>query len=167
MMDVLDAVAVAHAAGVIHRDLKPTNILVDGAGRARVMDFGIAARIRDHSQTDPAVPHAGTVGYLSPEAANGASPAASMDIFSAGVVLAELLLGRPLIEERDPHRAVYRVAHEQRPPTASPGIDDRLRAIVAPKPDQRFSSAQAFSRAGAMSARGHRGPVRGGVSAVP
>ncbi len=152
MMDVLDAVAVAHAAGVIHRDLKPSNILVDGAGRARVMDFGIAARIRDNSQTDPAVPHAGTVGYLSPEAANGASPAASMDIFSAGVVLAELLLGRPLIEERDPHRAVYRVAHEQLvlPDDASPDIDDRLRAIVARalarEPDQRFSSAQAFQQ---------------------
>src|SRR3990167_3499862 len=89
MMDVLDAIAVAHAAGVIHRDLKPSNVLVDAAGRARVMDFGIAARIQDRNRADPVPSNGGTVGYLSPEAANGAAPAPSMDIFSAGVVLAD------------------------------------------------------------------------------
>ncbi len=52
MMDVLDAVSVAHAADVVHRDLKPSNVLVDAAGRARVMDFGIAARIPDRNSTD-------------------------------------------------------------------------------------------------------------------
>lgn len=150
MMDVLDAVAVAHAAGVIHRDLKPSNVLVDSAGHARVMDFGIAARIQDRTQADPVAPNGGTVGYLSPEAANGAPPSASMDIFSAGVVLAELLMGRPLINERDPYRAVYRVVHEQLtlPDDVNPDVDDRLRAIVARalarEPDQRFPSARAF-----------------------
>jgi len=150
MMDVLDAVAVAHAAGVVHRDLKPSNVLVDSAGRARVMDFGIAARIADRNSTDPVVPNGGTVGYLSPEAANGAAPAPSMDIFSAGVVLAELLMGRPLIGERDPYRAVYRVVHEQLtlPADVNPDVDDRLRAIVARAlardPNQRFPSARAF-----------------------
>ncbi len=150
MMDVLDAIAVAHAAGVIHRDLKPSNVLVDAAGRARVMDFGIAARIQDRNRADPVPPNGGTVGYLSPEAANGAAPAPSMDIFSAGVVLAELLMGRPLIEERDPYRAVYRVVHEQlaMPADVNPDVDDGLRAIVtralARDPGLRFPTVRAF-----------------------
>ncbi|MEI8158996.1 MAG: serine/threonine-protein kinase, partial [Burkholderiales bacterium] len=108
MMDVLDAIAVAHGAGVIHRDLKPSNVLIDAAGRARVMDFGIAARVREANSTEPVVPSGGTPGYLSPEAANGAAPAASMDVFSAGVVLAEMLMGKPLVDESDPYRAIYR-----------------------------------------------------------
>jgi serine/threonine protein kinase len=150
MMDVLDAVAVAHAAGVVHRDLKPSNVLVDAAGRARVMDFGIAARIKDRNDSDPVAASGGTVGYLSPEAANGAAPAASMDIFSAGVVLAELIMGKRLIEERDPYRAIYRVVHEQLmlPANLNAEVDDRLRAIVmralARDPKQRFASARAF-----------------------
>jgi len=150
MMDVLDAVAVAHAADVVHRDLKPSNVLVDAAGRARVMDFGIAARIPDRHSTDPAVPSGGTVGYLSPEAANGAAPAASMDIFSAGVVLAELLMGKPLIDEPDPYRAVYRVVHEQLklPADVNPDVDEKLRAIVMRAlmldPKQRFLTARDF-----------------------
>ena len=147
MRDVLDAVATAHAAGVVHRDLKPSNILIDTAGRARVMDFGIAARIRESGSSEPA---AGTAGYLSPEAAQGAEPAASMDIFAAGVVLAELLMGRRLIEEADPYRAIYRVLHEQMvlPEDMGSGVDDRLRSIVnrAMLHDarQRYVSARVF-----------------------
>jgi serine/threonine protein kinase len=150
MMDVLDAVAVAHAAGVIHRDLKPSNVLIDAAGHARVTDFGIAARIRDSTGTQPVVPSGGTPGYLSPEAANGAAPAASMDVFSAGVVLAEMLMGRSLVDEADPYRAIYRVAHEQLvlPADLNPEVDDRLRAIVlralARDPKQRFLTARAL-----------------------
>ena len=151
MLDVLDAVAAAHAAGVVHRDLKPSNIVIDSAGRARVMDFGIAARIRDASKSDPAVAAGGTLGYLSPEAAGGAVPSASMDIFSAGVVLAELIMGKPLLKESDPYRALYRVMHEQLALPADLGsdVDDRLRAIVsralAIDPKQRFESAQSFA----------------------
>ncbi len=150
MMDVLDAVAVAHAVDVVHRDLKPSNVLVDAAGRARVTDFGIAARIPDRNSTDPVVPGGGTVGYLSPEAANGEAPAASMDIFSAGVVLAELLMGKPLIDEPDPYRAIYRVAHEQMklPADVNPDVDETLRAIVMRAlmldPKQRFLTARDF-----------------------
>lgn len=150
MMDVLDAVVVAHAAGVVHRDLKPSNIVVDAAGHARVMDFGIAARIKDSLSSDPATPSGGTVGYMSPEAANGETPSASMDIFSAGVVLAEMLMGKPLIEEPDPYRAIYRVVHDQLmlPANLSADVDDRLRAIVmralARDPKQRFANARAF-----------------------
>ncbi|MEI6802602.1 MAG: HDOD domain-containing protein [Burkholderiales bacterium] len=150
MVDVLDAVAVAHAAGVVHRDLKPSNILVDASGCARVMDFGIAARIQDLARTDPTASTVGTIGYIAPEAANGQAPTVSMDIFSAGLVLCELLCGHALITERDPHRALYRVMHEQLvlPANLAEDVDDRLRSIVnraiARDPSQRFASARAF-----------------------
>ena len=148
--DVLDAVAVAHAVNVVHRDLKPSNVLVDATGRARVLDFGIAARIPERNSNVPVVASGGTVGYLSPEAANGEAPSASMDIFSAGMVLAELLTGKPLINEPDPYRAIYRVVHEELllPKEMGADVDDRLRAIVlralARDPRQRFPSAMAF-----------------------
>ena len=152
MMDVLDAVAVAHQAGVIHRDLKPSNILIDTAGRARVLDFGIAARITGGKPGLDGSPGSGTVGYLSPEAANGEPSSTAMDIFSCAMVLAELLTGKPLIAEADPYRAIYRTVHEQQALPANLGteIDDRLRAIVsrglALDGKQRFDNARLFAQ---------------------
>lgn len=150
MLDVLDAVGVAHAAGVVHRDLKPSNILIDTAGRARIMDFGIAARIRQAGPASGDAGSAGTIGYLSPEVAQGATPAPAMDIFSAGLVLAEMLMGRQLLQESDPYRALYRVTHEQLtlPQVMPAGVDDQLRTIVhralALDSTQRFAHAAEF-----------------------
>lgn len=150
MLDVLDAVGVAHAAGVVHRDLKPSNILIDTAGRARIMDFGIAARIRQAGHAGEDASHAGTIGYLSPEVAHGVAPAPAMDIFSAGLVLAEMLMGRQLLQESDPYRALYRVTHEQLtlPQVMPAGVDDQLRAVVhralALDSTQRFARASDF-----------------------
>ena len=149
MMDVLDAVAVAHVEGVIHRDIKPSNIVLDATGRARVMDFGIAARV--HANPDePAVPVGGTIGYLAPEAIKGSEPVPSMDIFACGVVLAELLIGRPLVSETDPYRAMYRVANEPLalPQTVPDGVDEQLRAVInralALDPAMRYADARRF-----------------------
>ena len=154
MMDVLDALIVAHAAGIVHRDLKPSNVLVDEAGRARVMDFGIAARVQDPdgagAGSGVSVPAAGTPGYVSPEAARGAPPTPLMDIFSAGIVLAEMLSGKSLIGERDPARAISKVLHEQLtlPSDLSAEVDDGLRAIVMRAlerdPAQRHGSSRVF-----------------------
>jgi serine/threonine protein kinase len=148
LLDVLDAIAVAHTEGVIHRDLKPSNILLDSSGRARVMDFGIAARVRGDAADGVAV--GGTVGYLSPEALAGAQPQASMDLFACGLVLAELLLGHPLVADADANRAIYRLAHEQLVLPAEMGadVDDALRSLVnralAHEPQQRFADARSF-----------------------
>jgi HD-like signal output (HDOD) protein len=152
MMDVLDAMSVAHTEGVIHRDLKPSNILVDTTGRARIMDFGIAARVRN-KDLGGGQAFGGTIGYLSPEALAGEQPVLSMDLFACGLVLSELLIGKPLVQESDPNRAVYRLAHDQLSLPAALGTDvnDTLRALVnrslARDPSQRFEDARGFFNA--------------------
>jgi len=150
MADVLDALAVAHAAGVIHRDVKPSNILVDPSGRARIMDFGIAAPVQDAGTPPGQQAPAGTPGYMAPEVVQGGAATPSVDIFSAGMVLAEMLQGVPLVAERDPYRAIYRILNEPMVlrEDLAPEIDDTLRGIVlraiARDPAQRHPSARAF-----------------------
>jgi serine/threonine protein kinase len=152
LMDVLDAIAVAHSEGVVHRDIKPSNILMDRSGRARVMDFGIATRAQTHTP-GAQTPLSGTIGYLSPEAIAGAPPAPSMDLFACGLVLAEMLMGKPMINEPDPGRAIYRLAHEQLqlPSNLGAEVDDSLRSLVnrslARDPAQRFPDARSFFNA--------------------
>lgn len=149
MLGVLDALRAAHGMGIVHRDLKPSNILVDGGGRARVMDFGIAARITDTG--DGAI--VGTPGYMSPEAARGGAPAPSMDVFAAGMMLGEMLAGKPLLRERDPYRTIQRVQDEdvKLPDDLGTRVDDAMRAIVlravARDPKQRFAGADQFHEA--------------------
>lgn len=136
VMGVLDALAAAHEQGIVHRDLKPSNILLGGDGRPRVMDFGIAARV---AQGDGRI--VGTPGYMSPEAARGEAPMPAMDVFSAGVMLGELLAGEKLMRETDPYRAIARVQKEDLMLPASTKVDDALRAIV-----QRALARQATDR---------------------
>jgi serine/threonine protein kinase len=153
MLGVLDALQTAHAAGVVHRDLKPSNILVDADGRARVMDFGIAARVQDANTKAAPQMVVGTPGYMSPEAARGAAPAPAMDVFAAGVMLVELLSGKRLLAERDPHKAIARVANEdlKLPAELPSAVDDALRAVlrraIARDPAQRPPSASALADA--------------------
>ena len=149
-LEMLEALMVAHAAGVIHRDLKPSNIMVNPAGRARIMDFGIAARAQVVTESEATGSINGTPGYLSPEAAKGLPPTALMDVFAVAVVLAEMLSGRSLMAERDPQRAIQRVIEEQLmlPADLSADVDDRLRAIImrglARDPLLRHASAEVF-----------------------
>lgn len=147
MVGMLDALEAAHAAGIVHRDLKPSNVLVDGSGRARVMDFGIAARVNDPGNLDEVV---GTPGYMSPEATRGGLPSAQMDVFSAGVILVEMLSGHKLVAERDPFRAMSRIANEDLalPEALSSDVDDALRAVLRRAlerdPARRWPSAAAL-----------------------
>ncbi len=138
MLGVLDALAAAHAVGLVHRDLKPSNVLLGADGRARVMDFGIAARVPESGSRRgqcPSGPGAegtivGSPGYISPEAARGETPAPAMDVFAAGVMLGELLGGEPLLKERDPWRAIERVQREDLQLPAALRLDEALRGIV-------------------------------------
>jgi serine/threonine protein kinase len=157
MRDVLDAIAAAHAQGIVHRDLKPSNILMDAQARPRVMDFGIAARVSDAH--DGRI--VGSPGYISPEAIAGAAPHPLMDVFAAGMMLGQMICGRPLLAERDPYRALERLVSEdiawpldslqvdaQRGQDAG---DDALRALVmravSRDPARRPASAAAFRNA--------------------
>jgi serine/threonine protein kinase len=143
LLGVLDALAAAHEQGIVHRDLKPSNILLGRDGRARVMDFGIAART---AQADGRI--VGTAGYMSPEAARGEAPVPAMDVFAAGVLLGELLSGGPLMRESDPMRAVQRVQVEDLELPATTKVDQTLRGIVqralARDVRTRYDSARAM-----------------------
>ncbi len=150
MLGILDALAAAHAQGIVHRDLKPSNVLLGSDGRPRVMDFGIAARA-GHAAAGAEGRIVGTAGYMSPEAARGEAPQPQMDVFAAGMMLAELLAGMPLMRETDPWRAVDRVQREDLRLPGDLRVDETLRGIVqralARDPRQRYDGAQSMHAA--------------------
>lgn len=151
MIPVLEALQAAHAAGVVHRNLKPSNILLDRALRPWVTDFAMAARVG--AADDGARNVQGTPGYLSPEAARGQGAAAVSDVFCAALVLAEMLFGKPLVDGQDPLHAIHRVTHEDLalPADGVHEVDDALRSVLmrglARDARLRVESAQAFAQA--------------------
>ncbi|MBB1077903.1 serine/threonine protein kinase, partial [Rhodoferax sp. 4810] len=110
MQDVLGALVAAHAAGVVHRDLKPSNVLMDASGRARVMDFGIAARTNVQTAAKPSDEVAGTPAYMAPEAVRGEAITPLMDVYSAGLMLGELLWGKQIRERGNLQQALQKIA---------------------------------------------------------
>jgi serine/threonine-protein kinase len=118
--DVARALAAAHAVGVVHRDLKPDNILLDRDGTTKVLDFGIAKAFSEERRAHVAEPSlteahrvVGTPAYMSPEviAKEPLSPAS--DNYALGVILYELLLGEPPFREKDAISTMYRHLHEE------------------------------------------------------
>lgn len=147
MQEVLCTLVAAHASGMVHRDLKPSNVLIDGAGRARVMDFYIAAPI-DSGQDASNV--ASTPAYMAPEAIRGEAFSPLMDVYSAGLMLAELVWGKPLGSGWDMQSATKQVSnqHMNLPPELHALLGHSLRAIVlraiAFDRLQRYPNAQEF-----------------------
>ena len=145
VVQILRAAQFAHKRGVIHRDLKPHNVILDEEGRARVTDFGIArAGASDMTLTGSIM---GTAQYLSPEQAQGFSVSAASDLYSVGVILYELLSGVvPFEGETAVAIAFKQVSAEPRPPSElNPALPASLDAIVlralAKDPAQRYADA--------------------------
>jgi eukaryotic-like serine/threonine-protein kinase len=129
-IQILKAARFAHRRGVIHRDLKPHNVIVDDSGHAKVTDFGIArAGASDMTETGSIM---GTAQYLSPEQAQGHMVSAGSDLYSVGVVLYEMLTGRlPFDAESAVTIALKHVSESPPPPTAiNPSIPPELEQVV-------------------------------------
>ena len=128
---VAQALAFAHSAGIIHRDVKPGNIMLGSSGGVKVMDFGIARALSSQTLTQTATV-LGTASYLSPEQAQGEALDARSDIYSLGVVLYEMLTGRPPFSGDTPVAVAYKHVREDPvlPSTLAPEVTPDLEAIV-------------------------------------
>ena len=144
------AIAAAHAQGVIHRDIKPGNVMVTRDGTVKVMDFGIARVLGPETapQTSAVL---GTASYLSPEQAQGGPVDARTDIYSLGAVLYELLTGRPPFMGDTPVAVAYKQVNETPalPSTLNADVPARLDAVVmkalSKNPANRYQTAEEFS----------------------
>ena len=145
MLQVLDALDSAHRIGVVHRDVKPANILLTAGNRVKITDFGIARfETSDLTQQGAMV---GTPSYMSPEQCMGEPVDARSDLYSAGAVLFEMLAGVRPFPGRTSTEVTYRLMHEEAPDlaVAVPGVSSGLAAVVrralAKRPGDRFVSA--------------------------
>jgi len=131
---VLSALSAAHAAGLIHRDVKPENVLLADDGRVKVADFGLARAITAETQhTATGGVLIGTVSYLSPELVVDGRADARSDVYAAGVVLYEMLTGRKPHEGESPIQVAYKHVHEDVPAPSGeiPGLPPYVDALVA------------------------------------
>jgi serine/threonine-protein kinase len=170
---VLDIVAqtasalhAAHQAGLVHRDIKPGNLLMTPEGRIKITDFGIA-RIADQVPLTATGQVMGTVQYLSPEQASGHPASPTTDIYSLGIVAYEALAGRrPFTGESQVAIAMAQIneAPPELPVTIAEPVRNLVYACIAKKPEDRPTTAANLSRA-AQALR--RGDMAGAVAAVP
>jgi beta-lactam-binding protein with PASTA domain/serine/threonine protein kinase len=134
MEPVLSALAAAHRAGLVHRDVKPENVLIADDGRVKVADFGLAKAVSTDTQhTATGGVLIGTVSYLAPELVVSGRADARADVYAAGVVLFELLTGTKPHEGETPIQVAYKHVHEDVPPPSSfePGLPAYVDALVA------------------------------------
>lgn len=172
---VLDIVAqtasalhAAHEAGLVHRDVKPGNLLITPDGRVKITDFGIA-RAADQVPLTATGQVMGTVQYLSPEQASGKSASPHTDIYSLGIVAYEALAGkRPFTGES---QVAIAMAHIKNPPPPLPesiplAVRNLIMACIAKKPERRPTTARQLARAAIAITRGRVGEALALVPAV-
>ena len=146
--DVCAALDFCHRNGIVHRDVKPGNVMITRTGAVKVMDFGIARAVADNAATvTQTAAVIGTAQYLSPEQARGENVDARSDVYSTGVLLFELITGHPPFTGDSPVAVAYQHVRENPPPpsTINPDVPPELDAIVlkamAKNPANRYQSA--------------------------
>lgn len=150
---IAQAVAFVHARGIVHRDLKTSNILLCADGQPKIVDFGLAKRLDDPGKLTADGDVLGTPAYMAPELANHGSGNAGplVDVFSLGIILYELLTGRLPFHGPTSLDTLYQVVHlPPMPPTLiAPQIPPDLESIclkcLSKEPESRYRSAQAFA----------------------
>jgi serine/threonine protein kinase len=148
MLQLCEALAYIHGYGLIHRDLKPSNVMVDEDRTVRLMDFGLAKYISDDGAVTADGRLVGTFRYMAPEQILGEKLDTRTDVYSLGVILYELLAGRPPFEARTPYELWQKVLETEATPISTLNSrSDRVLSRVAHRlirkePDDRFQTAE-------------------------
>ncbi|MCG5212337.1 Stk1 family PASTA domain-containing Ser/Thr kinase [Streptosporangium sp. KLBMP 9127] len=149
MIPVLAALGSAHQSGLVHRDMKPENVLLSDDGRVKVVDFGLARAVEASNQTRTGV-MIGTIGYMSPEQVTSGHADARSDVYAAGVMLFELVTGRQPYEGETSMAIAYKHVHDTVPPPSavlegSPvALDKLVTAATSRDPEVRPADATAL-----------------------
>ena len=147
---ILLALRAAHVAGMIHRDVKPENVIVRRDGEVKVADFGLARAITNQTATSQTGVLLGTVSYLSPEQVERGVADPRSDVYAAGLLLFEMLTGRKAVTGGTPIQIAYNHVHGSIPtpssvvPTVPAELDELVARATALDPDARFASAAEF-----------------------
>ena len=151
MTEMLDALDHAHSQGVVHRDMKPANLILLDNGRVKVADFGIArVEASELTQTGTIM---GTPSYMSPEQFMGHPVDGRSDLFSCGVILYQLLTGEKPFNGESSTTIMYKVLREEPAPPSQlnvslpPALDAVIKKALAKAPDQRYQTGREFAQA--------------------
>ncbi|MBJ6763208.1 serine/threonine protein kinase [Myxococcaceae bacterium JPH2] len=148
MLQVCEALAYIHGHGLVHRDLKPSNIMVDEDRQVRLMDFGLAKFLADDAQITADGKLVGTYRYMAPEQILGEPLDGRADLYSLGVILYELLGGRPPFDAKTPHELWRQVLETEPPPLLAlnlhgdPQFARVAHRLIRKEPDDRFQTAE-------------------------
>ncbi|MEU8226536.1 Stk1 family PASTA domain-containing Ser/Thr kinase [Kribbella sp. NPDC048915] len=149
---ILSALSAAHDAGIVHRDIKPENVLISDKGAVKVADFGLARAVSASGNTATQGLLMGTVSYLAPELVTDGSADARSDVYSAGILLYEMLTGRKPHSGDTPIQVAYAHVHNDVPapslevPGIPPYVDALVQRATARERDLRPTDARVFSR---------------------
>ncbi len=152
LRELLQGLAAIHQAGIIHRDVKPQNVLLSKQGTAKLTDFGIARGAVGSSLTETGMA-LGTAAYMAPEQASGKPVGPGVDLYAAGVILFELVTGELPFPGANPVQVMYRQVHEPvpRPREVNRAIPAELEGVIlralAKEPGQRYPTAEAMAEA--------------------